>query len=56
MSDKPYSPRTGGRYERNKDTGKRTRIEGTEQPEKRKSKAPTPAKTAKSAAKPRKGD
>ncbi|MES0879697.1 hypothetical protein [Roseibium sp. SCP14] len=50
MTDKPYTPRTGGRYERDQDTGKRTRVEGTERP----AQNPTPAKPAKTSAKQKK--
>lgn len=54
MTDKPYRPRLGGRYEKDKDTGKATRVEGTEQPGAGAPVKPAPAKTDKPAAKPRK--
>lgn len=53
MSDKPYSPRTGGRYRRDPETGKRTRIDGREAAAAQAPNATT-AKAEKSPAKPRK--
>lgn len=54
MKDKPYSPRLGGRYQRDKDSGERVRVEGTEQPAGQAHSQPIEAKAEKPAAKPRK--
>ncbi|WFE92304.1 hypothetical protein K1718_13345 [Roseibium porphyridii] len=51
MTDKPYSPRLGGRYERDPETGKRKRVEETGQSAPKK---PAPAKSDKPAQKSRK--
>lgn len=54
MSDKPYQPRLGGRYEVDKETGKPKRVEGTEQPVTPAQKKAAPVKAVKPAAKSRK--
>ena len=54
MSDKPYQPRLGGRYEVDQDTGKPKRVEGTERAVQPAQKKAAPAKASKPAAKSRK--
>jgi|GEM_PF-6613181 len=54
MSDKPYQPRLGGRYEVDQDTGKPKRVEGTGTADAPASKEPAPAKSSKPSAKSRK--